>query len=345
MSTIREISALTGVSIATVSKALNGLPGVSAKTVALVLEKARELNYRPNLTARNLKTGSSRTIGIIAEDITVFSTPMIIDGIGVCCEKSDYHYILGNLRFTKRYGTVLHDEQDQEREERVLDMVNTMLSKQVDGIIYISCHTRNVVSLSNCKETKFVSVYSCARNDCIPSVTYDEFDAAHQVAELLIGKGHVNIGLIAGPNGSQNTANRLRGFQQSLFEHNIPYDPRLTFFCDWDYDKAYACVSMLLEKGATAIFAHNDAMAMGVVDYCNKHDVQIGKDFMIVGFDNREIAMVCRPSLTSVSVPLFDMGYKAAEVMVNLLERGVMPAERFHLLPCSIVERDSTLGI
>ena len=103
MATIREISEQAGVSIATVSKVLNGKSGVNAETRKMILNVAKKLNYRPNLNARNLKKGQSRTIGIITEDLTVFNAPEIVDGIAQSCEEAGFHYILGNLRFYKRY--------------------------------------------------------------------------------------------------------------------------------------------------------------------------------------------------------------------------------------------------
>ncbi|MEM5770216.1 MAG: LacI family DNA-binding transcriptional regulator, partial [Bacillota bacterium] len=90
MATIREISEKAGVSIATVSKVLNGKKGVSQATIDSVLSIARELSYRPNLTARSLKNGQSRTLGVITEDLTVFNTPEIVDGIDAYCESQGY---------------------------------------------------------------------------------------------------------------------------------------------------------------------------------------------------------------------------------------------------------------
>ena len=94
MATIREISDMANVSIATVSKVLNGKKGVSQETIDRILSIARELNYRPNLTARNLKNGKSHTLGVITEDLTVFNNPEIVDGIDAYCESNGYHYIL-----------------------------------------------------------------------------------------------------------------------------------------------------------------------------------------------------------------------------------------------------------
>lgn len=145
MATIREISDRAGVSIATVSKVLNNKSGVKQETADRILQIADQLNYRPNLNARSLKLGDARTIGIITEDLTVFNTPEIVDGVASVCETLNYHYILSNLRFNKRY----HDNPWDYPESNLLvrSAVNDLLSKQVAGIIYIGCHSHLVASL------------------------------------------------------------------------------------------------------------------------------------------------------------------------------------------------------
>ena len=340
VATIREISKQAGVSIATVSKVLNNQPGVSSETQDRVLAVAREMNYRPNLNARHLKTGTSRTLGIIAEDLTVFNTPGIVDGIGVCCESRKYHYILGNLRFNKRFG---HDTQNtQEKSEIVLDMVNEMLSKQVDGILYIGCHSHVIASLSSKPDTRFVCAYCYSKDKAIPSIIYDDRKAAYKVAEHLISKGHKKIGIIAGEKDSSHTNNRLIGFQEALFDNKIPYNPKLTHYGEWEHDHGFNTMPLLMKENITAVFAHNDLIALGVIDYCNQNGIEIGKDIALIGFDNREISSVCRPTLSTVSLPLFEIGETAAAIMLDSIEKGTIPEDPQILLNCTIIEREST---
>ena len=339
MATIREIAEKSGFSIATVSKVLNHQAGVSRKTCDAIEKVAKNLNYRPNLSARNLKTGMSRTLGIIAEDLTVFNTPGIVDGVGVCCDAHRYHYILGNLRFDKRFGH--RPGLQKEKTELVRDMLDEMLSKQVDGILYIGCHSHQVANLKRMGNIPFACSYSYSENPEIPSVVYDDRSAARSVAELFLARGHKRIGIIAGEKDSIHTENRLLGFQEALFEGGVPYNPYLISYGEWNRDHGYRSIEPLLEKGVTAVFAHNDLIALGIIDYCNKNNIRIGQDLDLVGFDNREIAEVCRPSLTTVSLPLFDIGYKAAEILLEEIE-GKTPPERKILLECRIVERDST---
>ncbi len=341
MATIREISEKANVSIATVSKVLNGKRGVNARTREEVLAVAKALNYRPNLNARFLKSGQSRTIGIITEDLTVFNAPEIVDGIAAACEETGYHYILGNLRFFKRYG---NGPQDPAKSAALVHAtVDDMLSKQVDGIIYIGCHSHVVVPLSEHKEPKFVCAYCTSKDANIPSVLYDDEKAAFEATKVLILSGERSIGMIAGPSDSIHAFNRTRGHQEALFQHNVPYNPRLTVTGDWGRDCGYNLPGQLIREGATAIFAHNDIMATGVLDYCNANGIEVGRDIRLIGFDNREIASVCRPALSTVALPLFEIGQHAARILFDVLS-GNPPASHELLLECAIIERESTGG-
>ncbi len=340
MATIREISDRANVSIATVSKVLNGKGGVSQATIDNVMAIAQELNYRPNLTARSLKKGQSQTLGVITEDLTVFNTPEIVDGIDAYCESQGYHYILGNLRFNKRYGH--HPQNTEECTRLVHSLVDTMLSKQVDGIIYIGCHSHAVVPLSPSNGIPIVYAYCYSTDPEVPSVLYDDQKAAFEATQLLIRRGHHSVGMIAGQSDSIHTANRILGHQEALFSAGIPYNPRLTVNGDWERDQGYALAGQLIESGVTAIFAHNDLMALGVLDYCNKNGIQVGRDLGLVGFDNREIDTVCRPTLSSVSLPLFEMGQTATHLLIDMLAGRHIQCGQKLMLACSIIEREST---
>ena len=342
MATIREISEKTGVSIATVSKVLNGKSGVNAFTREMILAAARELNYRPNLHARSLKSGRSSTIGIITEDLTVFNSPEIVDGIAQACDEAGYHYILGNLRFYKRYGNGPRDP--KESIMLVHSAVEDMLTKQVDGIVYIGCHSHIVVSLSEHPETKFVCAYCISRDEKIPSIIYNEEKAAFDLTNLLLDRGHRRIGMITGPMNSTHSVNRSRGHMRSLFERSIPYDPSLTLEGDWERDSGFEQGAKLLAMGATAIFAQNDLMAVGVLDYCSANGISVGKDVSLIGFDNRDIASVSRPRLSTVALPLFEIGQKAAGELLSILA-GNAPSHHIIELDCEIIERESTMKV
>lgn len=339
MATIRDIAEMANASIATVSKVLNNKGGVSDHTRAIVLEAAKQLNYYPNLNARHLKTGKSHTIGIITEDLTVFNAPEIVDGIAETCEGANYHYILGNLRLFKRFGNGPKDSDEVAR--RIHSTVDDMLSKQVDGIIYIGCHSHIVVPLSEHTDTKFVCAYCVSSDPGIPSFIYDEEKAVYNLTQLLIARGDTRIGMITGPADSTHTINRSRGHMQALFDSGIPYNPSFTVTGDWERDSGYRHAKSLIDAGVTAIFAHNDLMAVGVLDYCNAHGIVVGRDLRLIGFDNRDITSVGRPTISTVALPLYEIGKAAASAMLDILSGKPAPAPIVKL-DCSIIERESS---
>ena len=341
MATIREISEQAGVSIATVSKVLNGKSGVNAETRKMILNVAKNLNYRPNLNARSLKKGQSRTIGIITEDLTVFNSPEIVDGIAQTCEDEGFHYILGNLRFYKRYGNGPRDR--KESIALVHSAVDDMLSKQVDGIIYIGCHSHVIVSLSEHTEPRFVCAYCISGDETIPSVIYNEEKAAYDLTLRLLDYGNEKIGMITGPTESTHSLNRSRGFMKALFDRRIPYDPSLTLVGDWERDSGFSLSDKLIDAGVTAIFAQNDLMAVGVMDYCSMHGINIGKDIQLIGFDNRDISSVSRPTLSTVALPLFEIGQRSAKEMLSILA-GKPSGQHLIQLDCEVLERETTLN-
>lgn len=339
MPTIRELAEYTNTSIATVSNVLNEKAGVKEATRQKILAAAQELGYRPNLNARNLRSGRSQTIGIISEDLTVFNAPEIIDGIAAACDEAGYHYILENLRFFKRFGNGARDE--ALCAELTDAAITDLLSRQADGIIYIGCHSHTIVPISGHPDSHLVCAYCTSSDPEVPSVTYDDENAAYRLTELLLRNGDTRIGMITGPMDSIHSVNRTIGYMRALYDAHTLYDPALTLVGDWERDCGYELAGQLLRAGVTAIFSHNDIMAMGVLDYCTSNGIHVGQDIRLAGFDNRQISSVCRPALTTVALPLFEIGQTAMEEMIHLLSEG-QPRNHQTLLDCTIVERDST---
>lgn len=340
MSNMKDIAKIANVSVATVSKVLNGLGGISQETTELILSIAKDVNYRPNLYARNLKTRQSKTIGIIAEDMTVFNTPPIIDGIGACCEERGYHYLLENLRLYRLGVDPVMEVDDHSLIAK--DAVDFMMSMQVDGLIYMSCHSHKVLHLPSIRDTHFVCTYCSCTDPTVPSVLYNDKKAGYDVAKYLINAGHTKIGVITGLLASSHAVKRLTGFQEALFELGIPYNPKLTVTGDWERDSGYLLAEQLVKAGVTAIFSQNDIMAMGVIDYCSSHNITVGKDLSLIGFDNREISTVCRPTLSTVELPLFDIGRKSASILIDKIEGKPCETSGEILMECSIIERESS---
>lgn len=343
MSTIKEIALRANVSIATVSKVLNGKGGASEQTTAEILSIAREMNYTPNILAKNLKSRQTRTIGVVTEDLTVFNTPEIVDGIDDYCERHDYHYILGNLRLNKRFGH--HFTETDEHQHIINSIINTMLSKQVEGIIYVGCHSHEIHYLPEDLKIPLVCAYCYSNNPSTPSVIYDDKKAGYDATTLLLLSGHKSIGVIGGLSDSAHTQNRLCGYQEALFDRAVLYNPKLVLYGDWERESGYKLAKQLIDNNVTAIFSHNDVMACGVIDYCNEFGLTVGIDLSLIGFDNKEISTVCRPRLSTVSLPLFEIGQKATELIINILNDTDTDTIHQHKMECSIINRQSIARI
>ncbi len=343
MATIKEIAFRAKVSTATVSNVLNGRGGASGETVATILEIARELNYTPNMLAKSLKNGQSKTIGIITEDLTVFNTPEIVDGIDAFCDLNAYHYILGNLRLNKRFG---HNFAETDQQHEIINAtINTMLSRQVEGLIYVGCHNREIHYLPTNLRIPLVCAYCYSSNTETPSVIYDDRKAAYDATCLLIENGHKDLGIICGLPDSIHAQSRLQGYQEALYDHSLLYNPKLVVYGDWERESGYRLCAPLLEHKVTAIFAQNDVMACGVIDYCNESGIGIGTTLSLVGFDNKEISTACRPKLSTVSLPLFEIGQHATEILLDILNGRNFSSQSHQSIECTVINRQSVAHI
>jgi LacI family transcriptional regulator len=334
MVTIKEIARLTGVSTATVSNVLNGKSGAAGEAkVREITETARNLHYMPNTIARNLQQQKTNTIGIITEDLTVFNAPEIVDGINAFCENKGYEIILENMRLFKRYN---NDFTDTPKHHELLDsIVRNLIAKQVEGIIYIGYHCREIAYLPSWVQVPFVYAYCYPKEQIYPSVLFDDEKAAADVTKLLIGKGHRRIGVICGPVSSYHTRTRLKGYKRALAEQGIKSKPGLIVYGDWERPSGYHLAAQLLDQGVSAIFSFNDMMACGVYERASERSLQIGKDISLFGFDNRSISQGYFPPLSTVQPPLNEIGRRCAEIILGRSETQRL------LIPCTILERRS----
>ena len=329
MATIREIAKACDVSIATVSNILNHKGKVSEKTRQMVLEQVERMNYVPNVVARNLKCRETRMIGIITEDLTVFNAPEIVDGIDDYLEEQDYNFVLGNLRIYKKYGNDFsyHEEFKKHLDEEIA----MMRAKQVEGIIYVSAHSRDLSEmLEQDANVPIVVVYGFADKKEIPSIVFDDEKAADAVVSCLLKDKAVSLGIIAGEKNSVHTIDRLLGCQKALFRSGVLFNPELVYYGDWSRKFGYEAAEQLLGKHVNVIFSMNDSMAAGVYDYARDQNLTIGKDIFIGGIGNK-IGDVLRPRLTTVEMPLFEMGRRAGEQILELISGQKMSCEKSKL--------------
>ena len=340
MATIKEVAKECGVSIATVSNILNGKGRVGEETKERILKTAKEMGYVPNMMAKNLKQRSSRTIGIITEDLTVFNCVEIVDGINEYLEEKDYTFLLGNLRLYKKYDNAFYHHEDYKKQ--VEEEFLIMQSKQVEGIIYIGAHCRELKSIPKGLQCPLVVAYGFAGDKEIPSVVFDDEQAAYEATLELIREGHNRIGVISGDKDSLHTFSRMVGHQKAIYENKILYNPALNVTGNWLRSMGYEACGQLLKEDVTAIFAMSDGMALGVYDYANDHGVEIGKDIALIGIDDRQFSTAFKPALTTMALPLHEIGKKAAEIVVEQVE-GTLEGEPVYpyKIRCRLKRRQS----
>ncbi|WP_139992971.1 LacI family DNA-binding transcriptional regulator [Paenibacillus paridis] len=334
---IKDIAAKAQVSTATVSYVLNGTRNVKQNTRERVLQVIEEMNYKPNNAAQSLKRRRTNTIGVIAEDVTVFNVPEIIDGIHDCAERLDMHILLTNMRLDKRIRHSL-DDMDTYR-QYAESAVSELLSKQVEGIIYIGVHPRDLTGLCDTSGKPIVYTYSYTQSN--PSIQYDDEQAAYDAMKHLIDKGHSRIAIISGIMNSIPSRLRFNGFYKAVTEFELPFDPLLIKMGDWEAESGYQLTKELLGLSVppTAILAMNDVMAVGVMRAAFEMGFAIPEQLSVMGFDNREFTQYLIPRITTMDLPLHEIGYQAMEAISRILQGEDAQISEKPL--CRLVERDS----
>lgn len=347
MVTIKEIAAECGVSVATVSNVINGRHNVSKGTRTRVQEVVRSTGYQPDYVARGLRKKKTNMIGIIAEDICQFSTPAIMEGIMRYCEKKNYRTVIQNLRLYARWGEFWYEKDDAYRS--ILDpVIQEMVSIKADGLLYVAGHARVVRYFNEVMAIPTVVAYSYTHATYTPVVVVDDEKAACEMTRYLISMGHRKIGILAGKADNIHTGSRLRGYQRALFEENMLYNPGWVRYGNWERESGYRFAGELLNEGVTAIFCMNDRMAGGVYDYFREQGIRVGEDISVTGFDNQELSQYCSPGLTTMELPLAEIGAEAAAILLERLEADGehLPSTVFERsIPCRLIERESVKRI
>jgi len=344
MTTLKEIAKKANVSIATVSYALNDSDQVSQKTKYRILKIVDEMKYKPNMSAKSLRTNKTMTIGIIAEDISVFNTPEIINGIGEYAEENGYNVILNNLRLCKRIGN--NFSQTIKYKKTISNIIEQTLSRELDGVVYIGSHFRDVTEIIKDIDKPIVCTYCYADDRFHYSVNFNEEAAAYDATQHLIKLGHHKVAVITGLVDSIPCQARLKGYQRAIMDSNSIINPLYVKVGNWEYESGYQLAKELLSSDIppTAIFAMNDLMAGGVIDAARELNINIPQDLSVIGFDNRDCSFYFVPKLSTIEIPLNEMGKEAAKLLINQLS-GNEYNQRHLKIDCKFIERQSVKNV
>lgn len=307
---LEDIAQETGFSISTVSRVLsNSDYPVSEQIREQVLRVAEEMGYQPNIAARSLRTDRTDTIGIIVDDILSPFTPPIVRGI------QDY------LKENGFLSLIVNSDWDPEQEQAA---IRTLLSRPVDGIIFVEYSHRATSNALERSNKPRVFVHRLFGSPIKNSVVPDDYYGAGLATGHLIHLGHRRIGYINGPENWHTCRARLSGYQDTLALHDLPFEPVLVQPGDWEFESGYAAAHNLLQltQPPTAIFAANDLMALGAIYAVQDGGLRVPGDIAVVGYDNRSFTKTFRPRITTVSMPVIEMGGVAAELLLNQIAEG-----------------------
>ncbi|MFE7083468.1 LacI family DNA-binding transcriptional regulator [Priestia megaterium] len=333
MTTIKDIARVAGVSVTTVSRALNGYSDVNEKTRQKIAAVARELNYSPNTLARGLVMQKSKTIGLLVSGISRESvkdnfTFEVLCGVNERASTLGYDLILFNT------NTMMQREKTYTqlcRERRVDGVI-------IQGIKKDDPYLKEVVE----SDIPCVLVDIPVHSSSVGYVTTDNALGAKKAVKHLVSLGHQHIGMINGHGDAFVSRERLRGFSQALHEYRIPFRPERVLDGEFQEKKAEEEALKLLteHKKVTAIFCASDLMALGALKACKELGLDVPKDISIVGYDNIFLASHSSPNLTTVGQEVYQIGYEAADLLIEMLEGKETNMKRY--LDTKLIIREST---
>ncbi|MGE8206294.1 catabolite control protein A [Heyndrickxia sp. NPDC080065] len=328
--TIYDVAREANVSMATVSRVVNGNPNVKPATRKKVNEVIERLGYRPNAVARGLASKKTTTVGVIIPDISNIFFAELARGIEDIATMYKYNIILSN------------SDQNKEKE---LHLLNTMLGKQVDGIVFMGGNIteEHVVEFER-SPVPIVLAGSVEPFNKIPSVNINYRQATYDAITEFIEREHKHIAFVIGPKHDPiNSEQKLEGYKEALEKAGIPYNEEYVIEGDYTYDSGIEAWQKLstLPNRPTAILVGNDEMALGVIHGAQDEGITIPDQVEVITSDNTRLALMVRPQLTSVIQPLYDMGAVAMRLLTKYMNKEKV-SENIVILPHRIEHRSST---
>lgn len=337
MATIIDVAKRAGVSPTTVSRVLNNDPhSVGSETRLRVLKVVKELDFMPNPLAKGLLGVETHLIGVIVGDASDPYYANIVKGISDTAQSEGYLTIVCNT------------DRDPAIELRFL---NTILHYAADGIVFASGgsvlpdHHDQLQEIVDTLMKRHIPVVALGnRNLSVPQISIDDVQAAQDMTEYLIELGHNSIGFILGPSGMITSQRRLAGYQRALEKFQIPYDPSLVIDGDFTFESGLQAANQFIDKKppVTAVFASNDREALGCLFGLKQKGISVPEQVSIAGFDDIEILEYVSPSVTTVRVPMYEIGAMGIKQILKAKKTKEVNSEDIKL-PHKLVIRESTI--
>nr|WP_106780459.1 catabolite control protein A [Lysinibacillus timonensis] len=331
--TIYDVAREANVSMATVSRVVNGNQNVKPSTRKKVLEVIERLEYRPNAVARGLASKKTTTVGVIIPDISNNIYAEAARGIEDIATMYSYNIILAN---------------SDQNEEKELTLLDTMLGKQVDGIVMMSdAVTERLQQSMEHSPVPIVLAGSVDESNKFPSVNIDYFQASYEAIQLLINNGHKRIAFLSGPlSYTINSKYKLEAYKKALQDANIEIDEGLIISDDASYDSGIEAWETFnqLENPPTAFFAGSDELAIGIIHGAQDQGKSVPEDIEVISFENSKLARMVRPRLTSVVFPLYDIGAVSMRLLTKIMNKETID-DKSVIIPHRIETRQSVKSV
>ncbi len=330
MANIRDVAQRAGVSVGSVSAALNQSASVSKEMRRKVLAAVEELGYTPDGVARSLKLGKTHTIGLVISDIANPHFTAMVSAIEVACDAAGYTLTLCN------------SAENSDKEMRHLEV---MRSQRVDGLILdlsgsgpdYAARLRRTIAVPA------VMIDRTVEGLLFDSVLIDNVAAGRMVTEYLLRSGHRRIAVVAGRAGVSTSTDRIAGYREALEDNGIAFDPNLVVAGDFQTEPAAAAARILLNRRPrpTAFFSINNLMTIGVMKELRDQGFRCPEDISIVGVDDFEWSNAFAPRLTTAAQPIADIGARAVQCLLERLTDQYEGAPRRTILTPRLIVRDS----
>ncbi|MBA0049693.1 LacI family transcriptional regulator [Streptomyces sp. AJS327] len=305
---IKDVAARAGVSVATVSRALNGHHGVRPETRERVLRAVTELGYRPNAVARSLRTDQTRTVGLVIGDVLNPFFTELARSVEDTARHHGYSVIIGNA-----------DERSALQDHHV----RTLLDRRIDGLLVSPTDGgRDLVRDAARAGTPIVFVDRWIPGIDCPVVRTDGRAAVHDLVSHLYGLGHRRLGIITGPATTTTSNERVAAFRSALHAHGLPLPA--AYIGQGDFQTASgrraAAGFLRLSRPPEAVFATDNLMALGVMEELRSRGLRVPEDMALAAFDDIPWFLHTDPPITAIAQPTAELGHRAVQSLIELAE-------------------------
>lgn len=331
MTTIKDVAKVAGVSISTVSRVLNNSGYFSNRTKEKVTKAVDELKFQQDMVATAMIKKQTSTLGLIIPDIkNIFYGELT----GVIEKKANQY----------GFNVILCNTDNNLNKEA--EYLNLLLRKGVDGIIFSTpeINDRNIREVMKSRpDFPFVIIGSKVADVRLDEVLVDNYEGGYQAANHLLQLGHQKIGFIGGQQDSYSTMERYKGYEKALNDYGVLPDKDHFKLGEYKIHSGYTKGKEMLSmtNRPTAIFAANDAIAVGVYKAARELTISIPEELSVIGFDDSQFAEIVHPPLTTIRTPITEMGEKTVELVIQIVRKGKNFKETITFQP-SLIEREST---